>query len=559
LLGCKSDNNSEKTKLFTNPILAGFYPDPSICAVDGNYYLVNSTFAYYPGIPVFHSQDLINWKLIGHVLDRPEQLPLDGAGVSRGLFAPAISHNKGVFYVVCTLVDGGGNFVVTSTKPEGPWSNPIWIPQINGIDPSLYFDNDGKSYIFYNSIPPDNQPLYDGHRTIRMYEFDPENLKVIGEEILLVNGGTDLSKKPVWIEAPHVYKLNRYYYLMCAEGGTADQHSEVIFRSKSITGPYLPYEKNPILTQRDLDPKREYPITSTGHADLIQTDSGDWWAVFLGCRPYRPFEKGYYNNGRETFLTPVKWIDGWPVINPGFKEVQYYYPFPFKFEKKPEDIPYSGNFKIRDEFNKKKLHPSWVFLRTPQEKWYHLDNKKGILSIQLRPETCSGKNNPSFIGRRQQHIAGSISVSMRFSAFNENEKAGVLVFQNETHYYFLCKSMYNNIPSVQLYQSQSPDESDKYMTLIKSVNISAEYTKNEIYLKIESNGNTYSFFYSYQPNEWIPLEQNVDATFIRAIIPNDFAGAMYAMYATSLGESTNNSADYDWFEYYGNDEIYNLN
>jgi xylan 1,4-beta-xylosidase len=152
---------------FTNPILPGFYPDPSICRVGSDYYLVNSTFAYFPGIPIFHSKDLVSWELIGHVLDRPEQMDLYGFGGLRGIFAPAIRYKDGIFYVTCTLVDGGGNFIVTAKSPTGPWSMPTWIPEINGIDPSPFFDDNSKSYIIYNSIAPDNKLLYNGHRTIR--------------------------------------------------------------------------------------------------------------------------------------------------------------------------------------------------------------------------------------------------------------------------------------------------------------------------------------------------------------------------------------------------------
>lgn len=172
----------------------------------------------------------------------------------------------------------------------------------------------GKSYILYNSIPPNNQPLYGGHRTLRMYEFDLDKMEVVGEEHLLINGGTDLSKEPVWIEGPHIYKVNAYYYLMAAEGGTGYNHSEVIFRSKDIKGPYEVYEGNSILTQRHLDPSRPHPITTTGHADMVQPPSGEWWAVFLGCRPY---EGNHFNTGRETFLAPVRWEGDWPIITLG--------------------------------------------------------------------------------------------------------------------------------------------------------------------------------------------------------------------------------------------------
>jgi len=245
---------------------------------------------------------LVHWKLIGYVLNRPEQFNLDGQGVTRGLFAPAIRFHNGLFYVTCTLIDIGGNFVATA-KIGRPLSKPAWLPQINGIDPSLFFD-DGKAYLLYNSIPPDDKPLYNGHRTIRIQEFDPESLKVKGDERILINGGTDIDKKPAWIEGPHIIKKDGVYYLIAAEGGTADQHSEVVFKSDNVNGPYVSYKKNPILTQRNLDPNRAFAITSTGHADFVQTESGDWWAVFLGCRPYHPYEEEYYNTGRETFLAP---------------------------------------------------------------------------------------------------------------------------------------------------------------------------------------------------------------------------------------------------------------
>jgi len=544
-------NCGSGTKVYTNPILAGFYPDPSICRVGEDFYLVNSTFAYYPGIPVFHSRDLVNWKLAGYVMDRPEQMDLEGLGVSRGIFAPAIDYHDGKFYVTCTLVDGGGNFVATAKNPAGPWSNPIWLPQINGIDPSLFFDSNGKAYIVYNSIPPDDKPLYDGHRTIRMYEFDEEKLQVTGEEVILINGGTDLSQKPIWIEGPHIFQKDGYYYLICAEGGTSWQHSEVVFRSEKVGGPYISYEKNPILTQRDLDPNRPNPITCTGHADFVTTPAGDWWAIFLGCRPYLPEYEGFFNTGRETFLAPVKWIDGWPVIDPDHSEVQYTYPLPLKASRKSKsDWPYSGNFRVRDDFNSAILNPNWTFLRTPHSTWYSLDDRQGFLAMQLRPETCSGMSNPSFIGRRQQHLCGSASTAMNFVPAAENEKAGLLVFQNEAHFYFLCKSSDNGKPVVQLYKSGTP------MELVASQRISGEFSRSDFNLKIAVDGEYYSFYYAVQPGQWILLKDNVDARFLSTRVAGGFVGCMYALYATSAGQPSSGVAYFDWFDYIGDDAIY---
>ncbi|MFW5972637.1 MAG: glycoside hydrolase family 43 protein, partial [Bacteroidota bacterium] len=297
---------------YQNPILAGFYPDPNITRAGDNYFLVNSTFTYYPGIPVFESSDLVNWRQLGNVIDRPSQLDFDDLGISRGVFAPAIEYNDETFYVVNTCVDCGGNFVVTATDPAGPWSEPTWLPEVGGIDPSLYFDDDGRAWILNNDAPI-GEPLYEGHRAIWIQEFDPETLQSFGERTLLVDGGVDITTEPVWIEGPHITKVDGWYYLTAAEGGTSVNHSQVVLRSREVTGPYEPWEHNPILTQRDLDPARPHPITSAGHADMVRTQNDEWWATFLAVRPY---EDNYYNTGRETFMLPVEWVDGWPVILP---------------------------------------------------------------------------------------------------------------------------------------------------------------------------------------------------------------------------------------------------
>jgi xylan 1,4-beta-xylosidase len=552
---CSAVSAQEK-QVFVNPILAGFYPDPSICRVGGEYYLVNSTFSYFPGITVFRSKDLVNWKLIGHVLERPEQLNLEGQGVSRGIYAPAIRYHHGIFYVTSTLVDVGGNFVVTATSASGPWSNPVWIPQINGIDPSLFFDKNGKSYIVYNSVAPDDKPLYDGHRSLRMREFDVDNLKVIGPEKILVNGGADIRKQPVWIEGPHLFQKDKYYYLIAAEGGTGDQHSEVVFRSKRVDGPYIPYEKNPILTQRQLDPKREFPITCTGHADFVQTEGNAWWAVFLGCRPYRPFAEGYVNTGRETFLAPVKWVKGWPVIVRGNEKVEYHYSLPQPQNLKGVERPYAGNFTWRDEFTSDTLCGEWMFLRTPKEQWYDLRRVPGTVSMRVRPESCSGTSNPSFLGYRQEHLRGSASTAMVFLPENEGEKAGMLIFQNETHWYFLCKSLEGQGSVVQLYRSSDNDGSHEQMELIASKGMGNDNTSRGLLLKIEAHGSVYSFSYALEPGKWNLLKDSVDATFLSTRVAGGFVGCMYALYATSQGRPSSNVARFDWFEYRGEDEVY---
>ncbi len=530
---------------FQNPILAGFYPDPSVCRVNGDFYLVNSTFAYYPGIPIFHSRDLVHWKLIGYCISKPDELQYDSLGVSRGIFAPAIRYHNGLFYVTCTFVDGGGNFVVTAANPAGPWSKPVWLPQVSGIDPSLFFDDDGKAYLVFNSVAPDNTPLYQGHRTIRMRGFDCSRLTVLDDERILVNGGTNIAAKPVWIEGPHIFKVKNVYYLIAAEGGTAEDHSEVVFRSDHVEGPYVPSQENPILTQRDLSLDRRDPITCTGHADFVETQHGAWWAVFLGCQPYAD---NFYNTGRETFLAPVTWKDGWPSVVPKGEIVGRAYPFPLPPRVEHGALPYGGSFEYTDDFTSDRLDPNWEFLRAPRTQWYSLQKKHGFLSMELRPETCSGNGNPSFLGRRQAHANSSAQTAMEFTPRSGNEKAGLLAFQNETHFYFLCKSEQNGRPVVQLLKSS---ESTGELELLASYDLREANGSSALYLRIKAHDSTYAFQWSVNGTLWETLRDGVDGTFLSTKTAGGFVGCMYAVYATSTGKPSSSSAAFDWFSYKG--------
>lgn len=536
--------NGQKSAQFNNPILGGFYPDPSICRVGNDYYLVNSTFAYYPGIPIFHSKDLVNWTQIGHVLDRPEQLDLEGLGVSRGIFAPAIRYHDGLFYVTCTVVDGKGNFIVTAANPSGPWSNPIYLPEVEGIDPSMFFDDNGKSYIVYNSDAPDKKPLYQGHRTIKMFEYDIRRQKVIGKLKTLVNGGSDFAKKPIWVEGPHIFKREDYYYLIAAEGGTEEGHSEVVFRSREVWGPYESYEQNPILTQRNLPSDREHPITSTGHADFVQTTQGDWWSVFLGCRPY---EDDHYNTGRETFMAPVQWENGWPIVKLGGEVVKYQYPSPYGVEQQ-ENFKYSGNFSFKEDFDNRELAFHWTFLRTVKDKWYSLTTKAGALTLNTRATTCSENGNPSFIAHRQQHLKNEVSTQLDYNADTPYEKAGLVIFQNETHYYFLCKGEKNGQQMVQLFKS-----SDKEPILMAEQPVK---NNTPVRLKIVANSNRYDFHYALDQNKWLVLFEGADGKFLSTKTAGGFVGSMYAMYTTSNGELSDNQAHFEWFQYEGKDDAF---
>lgn len=529
-----------------NPILAGFYPDPSIVRVDKDYYLVNSTFAYFPGIPVFHSKDLKNWKQIGNVIDRPTQMNFMGDRLTRGLFAPAINYHKGVFYITCTLIDRKGNFVMTAKDPAGPWSDPIWVPEVRGIDPSLFFDED-KAYIVYNGDAPDNKPLYSGHRTIRVYEFDHQLGKVKGANQILVNGGVDISKKPVWIEGPHIIKRNGWYYLYAAEGGTSVNHSEVVFRSRAALGPYVPYEHNPILTQRGLPANRKDAITSAGHAEFVTAPDGKDYAVFLAVRPY---EGNYYNTGRETFIAPVEWKDEWPVIKTGEGGIQYEYLANYPEVATKGVKPQSGNFSYRTQFDGP-LDKSYLFLRTYDPSWFTTAKNKG-LTMNLKPETCMEKGNPAFIAKRQQHTVCTVSTALNFSTTADNEKAGLLAFQDESHFYLLClsaDSVKNQV--VQLYKSAT---NGNKMELLAQETLPAK--KQETQLRIRADGGTYHFDYAVKPGSWTTLKSNIDGKHLSTEVAGGFIGSVFAMYATSSGKATTNKANFKWLNYTGADKIY---
>ena len=408
---------------YRNPILSGFHPDPSITRAGDRFYLVHSTFAYFPGIPVFESRDLVHWRQIGNVIDRPSQLDFSKLGVSRGVFAPSIEYRDGLFYVFNTLVDGGGNYVVTAKNPAGPWSDPTWLPELEGgIDPSMFVDDDGRAYVLNNG-PPEGAPRYDGHRAIWIQEFDRAALQLQGPRKVLVDGGVDPSKNPIWIEGPHIYKRAGWYYLSCAEGGTGPQHSQVVLRARSPWGPFEAYAGNPILTQRDLPADRQNPVTNAGHADLVQAPDGTWWATFLATRTY---EGVHYNTGRETFLLPVKWRDGWPIILEHGRAIPQVVRGP-NFMEAGDQKPLSGNFTWRDEFDEEALDKAWLQLRAREwfdlrRTWVHsasIRKSRGSMMSRLRRFSHAGSSTwcstrrRSCACQRSGHRSGARGISER--------------------------------------------------------------------------------------------------------------------------------------------------
>lgn len=511
------EKNIDNQNEYFNPILAGYYPDPSVTKKGDKYYLVNSSFSYFPGVPIFESTDLVNWKQIGHVLDRESQLNLEGLGVSDGIFAPAINYNphNDTFYIITTLVGKGGNFFVKTKDPSQGWSDPVWLPAVDGIDPSFLFDEDGKAYIVHNA-PVNGEPRYDGDRAIRLLYFDVENDTTIGEPLEILRSGTHVRENPIWIEGPHLYHIGDWYYLMCAEGGTEEDHSEVILRSKSPEGPWEEYSQNPILTQREgLPYDRPDKVTSTGHADIIQDNNGDWWGVFLGCLPY---EGNFYNTGRNTFMLPVEWKDGWPII------LEKETPVATVVEKEnlnPEQNHLTGNFSYVDNFKEDTLGPEWVYVRNPVSDPYQLS--EAGLTLKPSPGNIYQKEPQSTVFHRQQHTNFIAETELEFVPKSEKDLAGMVLFQNEDFNFVFGKTIENGEEVLVLTRKERDEE--------KLASIPVK--EDKIKLKVEGKGKNYSFY--YQPSntqEWLPVATDVDATNLSTAKARGFVGTMIGLYST---------------------------
>ena len=502
---------------YANPILGGFYPDPSMIRVGRDYYLINSTFSWFPGIPVFHSRDLVNWTQIGNAIDRPGQLDFKKLGMSRGVFAPTISHHRGTFRIVNTCVDCGGNFVISAKNPAGPWSKPVWLPQVGGIDPSLFFGDDGRAWIL-NNDNPQGKELYEGHRAIWIQQFDPKTNVSFGPRKMLIDGGADISKKPIWIEGPHLFKHEGFYYLSAAEGGTGDQHSQVIFRSREVLGPYVPWTGNPILTQRDLRLDRNNPITSTGHASMVQLPNGDWWSVFLGTRPY---EGDYYNTGRETFMLPVTWQDGWPRITAPGEAIPYTHKRPaLSGTGKPI---YERSMTARDEFADATLGGEWMMMRTPRERWYALSG--GALRLTPRNVGLGDFGNPSFVARRQQHMYASASTAVRFTPGSSADRAGLAAIQNDEYWFALSVAK----GRVVLERRAGPDDPARGVTIASAPIRTA--TGAPVYLRIQARRGAYDFAYALTPGQWRTLRKGEDGKILSTKTAGGFVGTLIGPYA----------------------------
>lgn len=520
--GRNPDGATAKPGEFRNPVLPGFYSDPSVLRVGRDYYLVTSTFSYFPGLPIFHSRDLVHWRQIGNAIDRPTQVDFGKLEMSRGLFAASITHHDGRFLIINTCVDCGGNFVITASDPAGPWSDPIWLKGIEGaIDPSLFFASDGTRWIVYNG-PPNGSPRYEGHRAIWLQQIDAA-FRPVGSRALLIDGGARPETKPIWIEGPHLFVKDGWIYLIAAEGGTAEGHSEVVLRSRSITGPFEAFPGNPILTQRDLPRDRSYPVTSAGHAQFVEAPDGQWWATFLATRPY---SDNNYNIGRETFLMPVRWQHGWPRITEPGQAVPLTLPAPATAVIARRPARDDGSVRLRDDFNGVRLGSEWMMMRIPRARWFRLSG--GALSLDARPVSIGGFGNPSFVGRRLQHPVATVVTRVRFTPRGEGDEAGLVALQNDSFWLFAGIGRSAGRDLVMLKRRAGPGEPSDGTTLATAPIDPAK----PVDLRMTMAGATARFAWR-QGSVWHTLGDTQASTVLSTHRAGGFVGALAGLYAHS--------------------------
>ncbi|WP_333771115.1 glycoside hydrolase family 43 protein [Streptomyces sp. IBSBF 2435] len=506
-----------------NPVLPGCFPDPSVCRVGQDYYLANSSFACFPGIPLHHSRDLANWRPIGHAVDRAGQVDLDGVRWDGGLYAPTLRHAAGRFHLVCTLVDGlgsAGNFLLSADDPAGDWSDPVWLPEAPGFDPSLFFDDDGSAYL----LGAREIPGTGGRTEIWMRAFDVATGALSGPDRVLFRGALVDAR---WAEGPHLYRHDGWYVLLLAEGGTEFEHAVTVARSRQVTGPYENHPGNPVLTHRHLG--QGHPLSGAGHADLVRTPGGDWYALLLASRMYGG---RHANLGRETHLARVEWEQGWPVVNPGAGRLTEHTEVALPAHPWPAAGPV-------DHFDAEVLDAGWNLLRSPGTGAYSLTERPGHLRLRLLPQTLAEQHTPAFVGRRQQHTDFAAETALDFNPGSPGEAAGLAVFQSPGHHITLLAT---------------PAEDGRTVVRLTGRHAGTDTVQAELPVRpgplrlgVRARGQDYTFSCTQSPEGARDLA-TIDGRFLSSQVAGGFTGVFLGPYATGPAGGTGH-ADYGWFRY----------
>ncbi|OHX66604.1 glycoside hydrolase family 43 protein [Flammeovirga pacifica] len=507
---------------YNNPILPGYHPDPSICRVGDDYYLVNSSFVWFPGLPIYHSKDLVNWEHIGYGITNSETISFNGLKDKHGLFAPTIRHHNGTFYIINTCVGCKMNFYITATNPAGPWSDPIWLPSASGIDPSLFWDEDGKSY--YTGMESVADKKWSTQTVVYNQEIDLNTNQLIGKRHHLTFGHAN---NAAYAEGPHIYKINGKYILLLSEGGTEQYHAMSVHHSDSINGPYQADIINPVLTHRHLG--KDYPIYAVGHGDLVKTQNGEWWAVVLGKR----LNNGITTLARETFLAKVEFEGQTPIFNKGKGVV-------LSRQKRP-DLPWTP-FPAppkKDDFTTHKIDLRWCSIRTPEKEFYKLND--GKLKLNLHKEVLDSLVHSSMLIQRIVDHNFEASTAMSFSTSKINEESGLCLYRTNENHFTLMKNDHEIILT-EVFKGN------------RKVIAKVKFGKKNVILKAKAQDMMIQFYIGESSDHLIPIGPQLSLITIADGQGNaQFNGAGIGIYATSNGQSTKNKAHFDWFQYNGLD------
>ena len=502
---------------YQNPVLPGSYPDPSVCRVGDDYYLVNSTFSYYPGVPIFHSKNLVNWEQLGYVLSRPEQLPLGQGEVSMGIFASTIRHHDGVFYMITTNTNKG-NFYVTATNAGGPWSNPVYI-ETPGIDPSLFWDDDGRAYV---TSTQNWGPVKNG---IVLSEIDLKTGKLLTPPTSIWKGTG--GRFP---EGPHIYKKDGQYYLLIAEGGTEYAHSVTIARSAQLAGPYTANPANPILTHANHIGESN-PVQGVGHADMVQAADGSWWLVALGFRPV----DNHQVLGRETFLAPVSWpAGGWPVVNGnGTLDLN------MSVAKLPGGPATKPDYGQQTDFAAPTLGMQWNYLNNPVAADYSLGERPGYLRLHGAAHSLGQLPGVTFVGRRQQQADFVATTTLDFKPAVAGDEAGLAMYRDQHHYYTLAVQPAGKGRELVL---------SYHLGHIDAVAKRVALAPGPVRLRVTGTQALYSFSFAQGSQAFAPLGE-VDTRYVSTETAGGMTGVYVGLYATGNGRQATAPADFDEFSY----------
>lgn len=492
---------------YNNPVIKGFYPDPSVCKVQDKYYLVCSSMQYFPGVPLFESTDLINWKQIGHCLTRKSQIHLDKVSSSGGVFAPTIRFNNGRFYMTTTNDTTHQNFYVWTDNIYSEWSEPIYINQ-GGIDPSLYFE-DGKTYFMSNGADDS------GVSGIVQCEIDIETgVKLTPSKTIWQGSGGR------YIEGPHMYKINGIYYLVVAEGGTEYGHMVTYARSNTPYGEFQSYPHNPLLTNRNLG---GCEVQGVGHGDIIQDNDGNWWMLHLGFRQIGQWAT-FHHLGREVFLTPVTLDEnGWFTAGENGTTTKC-----FKTNRIHDSV--FQNEKKCYTFENTDWDKDWCYLRLPSAENYSLyENKITLIGSEV---TLDKVDSPTFIGLRQKDFNATISCDVSIS----DGEAGITLYMDENHHYDLAIRKNNDVFEVVERLNIGDIKSVENSVVIKN--------SSKASLIIHATNQSYNFCIKTDENE-ICLG-TAQTRYLSSEVAGGFTGVIIGLYAYC--ENNRNQAEFTNFK-----------